>query len=90
MQLAWRMGGIAGRMAMELGLHHRDTRQRAEDDSRNHGSITNILWSIVILDRLWSCTIGLPPNFQDADFARSLAEPAEVMKSPTMDINMSN
>lgn len=84
------MGGIAGRMAMELGLHHSDTRQRAEDESGDHRSITNILWSIVILDRLWSCTIGLPPNFQDADFTRSLPEPAEVTKSPTSDINMSN
>ncbi|UKZ74580.1 hypothetical protein TrVFT333_002250 [Trichoderma virens FT-333] len=76
-QLAWRMGGIAGRMAMELGLHHRDTRQRAEDESGNRGTITNILWSIVILDRLWSCSIGLPQNFQDADFAKSLPEPVE-------------
>ncbi|KAL7940975.1 hypothetical protein V8C42DRAFT_201340 [Trichoderma barbatum] len=76
-QLAWRMGGIAGRMAMELGLHHRDTRERAEDESGDHSSITNILWSIVILDRLWSCTIGLPQNFQDADFAKSLPEPVE-------------
>jgi hypothetical protein len=90
MQLAWRMGGIAGRMAMELGLHHRDTRQIAEDGSGDHESIIKILWSIVILDRLWSCTLGLPPNFQDADFARSLPEPAEVTKCQTIDINMSN
>ncbi|QYS92799.1 Zn(2)-C6 fungal-type domain-containing protein [Trichoderma simmonsii] len=76
-QLAWRMGGISGRMAMELGLHHRDARQRAEDESSDHGMITNILWSIVILDRLWSCSIGLPQNFQDADFAKSLPEPVE-------------
>jgi hypothetical protein len=90
MQLAWRMGGIAGRMAMELGLHHRDTQQRAENESGDHGSIISILWSIVILDRLWSCTIGLPPNFQDADFAKSLPEPVEVTKCPTMDNKMSN
>ncbi|KAL7952824.1 hypothetical protein V8C34DRAFT_322394 [Trichoderma compactum] len=76
-QLAWRMGGISGRMAMELGLHHREARQRAEDESGDHGMITNILWSIVILDRLWSCSIGLPQNFQDADFAKSLPEPVE-------------
>ncbi|KAL6790922.1 hypothetical protein J3E68DRAFT_81718 [Trichoderma sp. SZMC 28012] len=76
-QLAWRMGGISGRMAMELGLHHQEARQRAEDESSDHGMITNILWSIVILDRLWSCSIGLPQNFQDADFAKSLPEPVE-------------
>ncbi|KAL5089039.1 hypothetical protein Trisim1_005896 [Trichoderma cf. simile WF8] len=76
-QLAWRMGGISGRMAMELGLHHQDARQRAEDESGDHGMMTNILWSIVILDRLWSCSIGLPQNFQDADFAKSLPEPVE-------------
>ncbi|KAL6819965.1 hypothetical protein V8C40DRAFT_281290 [Trichoderma camerunense] len=75
-QLAWRMGGISGRMAMELGLHHREAR-RAENESSDHGMITNILWSIVILDRLWSCSIGLPQNFQDADFAKSLPEPVE-------------
>ncbi|KAL7916695.1 hypothetical protein GGI35DRAFT_466231 [Trichoderma velutinum] len=76
-QLAWRMGGISGRMAMELGLHRLDARQRAEDELGGHGMITNILWSIVILDRLWSCSIGLPQNFQDADFAKSLPEPVE-------------
>ncbi|KAL6835721.1 hypothetical protein J3E69DRAFT_319390 [Trichoderma sp. SZMC 28015] len=76
-QLAWRMGGISGRMAMELGLHHREARQRAEAASCDHGMITNILWSIVILDRLWSCSIGLPQNFQDADFAKSLPEPVD-------------
>ncbi|KAL6689898.1 hypothetical protein J3F84DRAFT_398770 [Trichoderma pleuroticola] len=76
-QLAWRMGGISGRMAMELGLHHREARQRAEDESGDHGMITNVLWSIVILDRLWSCSIGLPQIFQDADFAKSLPEPVE-------------
>lgn len=76
------MGGISGRMAMELGLHYRDARQRAENELSDLSMITNILWSIVILDRLWSCSIGLPQNFQDADFAKSLPEPVEVMMPP--------
>lgn len=80
--MAWRFCGIAGRMAMELGLHRRDIRQQVEGSGRVHGNITNILWSIVILDRLWSCAIGLPQNFQDADFAKLLPEPVEVTISP--------
>ena len=63
---------------MELGLHHSGTLQHMGKDDKRHSTVINLLWSIVILDRQWSCAAGLPQNFQDADFAKSLPAPCQV------------
>ncbi|GAD97411.1 conserved hypothetical protein [Paecilomyces variotii No. 5] len=78
LQVAWRTCGIAGRMAMELGLHRRDARLHLTEAGKGHGEFINILWTIVVLDRQWSCETGLPFNFEDKDFAKSLPEPVEI------------
>ncbi|KAH8880204.1 hypothetical protein GQ53DRAFT_737400 [Thozetella sp. PMI_491] len=77
LRLAWRTCGIAGRMAMELGLHRQDTRFHMLQDKREQTQLINTLWNIVVLDRQWSCAAGLPQNFQDSDFAKSLPDPVE-------------
>ncbi|KAM5350837.1 hypothetical protein ACJ41O_007342 [Fusarium nematophilum] len=67
-RLAWRMCGLAGRLAMELGLHSRDAFQPGlEDHSRQH-EVAILSCSILILDRQWSAAAGLPSNFQESDF----------------------
>ncbi|RMZ84305.1 hypothetical protein DV738_g506, partial [Chaetothyriales sp. CBS 135597] len=66
--LAWRMCGIAGRQAMELGLHNRDASQQYPDREQSHAEIVALSCSLIVLDRQWSSAAGLPPNFQFTDF----------------------
>ncbi|RMD42351.1 hypothetical protein DV735_g2806, partial [Chaetothyriales sp. CBS 134920] len=66
--LAWRMCGIAGRQAMELGLHNRDASQQYPDGEQSHAEIVALSCSLIVLDRQWSSAAGLPPNFQFTDF----------------------
>ncbi|KAJ5027782.1 hypothetical protein J3E73DRAFT_229341 [Bipolaris maydis] len=55
--LAWRTIGLAGRAAIELGLHRRETYSlRFSDEQRLRAS--QLFWSIYILDRRWSFGTG--------------------------------
>ncbi|KAH8707127.1 hypothetical protein GQ44DRAFT_777517 [Phaeosphaeriaceae sp. PMI808] len=74
-RLAWRVCGISGRMAMELGLHRRDVHQQLLRDESQHAEISALLWSIVVLDRQWSAATGLPQNFQESDFDQAMEPP---------------
>lgn len=66
--LAWRMCGIAGRQAMEMGLHNVDASQQYPDEDQSHAEVVAISCTLIILDRNWSAASGLPPNFQVTDF----------------------
>ena len=66
--LALRMCGIAGRLAMELGLHNRDASQQYPEEDQSHSEVVAISCSLIVLDRNWSAATGLPPNFQVTDF----------------------
>ncbi|EUC42269.1 hypothetical protein COCMIDRAFT_29081 [Bipolaris oryzae ATCC 44560] len=76
-RLAWRVCGISGRMAMELGLHRRDVHCHLLRDEKQRTGISAIIWSIVILDRQWSAATGLPQNFQESDFDQSIEPPED-------------
>ncbi|KAH7141721.1 hypothetical protein EDB81DRAFT_948146 [Dactylonectria macrodidyma] len=67
-RLAWRMCGLAGRVAMELGLHSRDVFQPGPESDRQHQEVAVLSCSILVLDRQWSAAAGLPSNFQESDF----------------------
>jgi len=67
LQHAWRMCGLAGRMAMQLGMHSREISQRNESQGR-FAELATVTTTLVILDRQWSAAAGLPPNFQMTDF----------------------
>ncbi|KAJ6279570.1 hypothetical protein J3E71DRAFT_393591 [Bipolaris maydis] len=76
-RLAWRVCGISGRMAMELGLHRRDVHCHLLRDEKQRTGISALIWSIVILDRQWSAATGLPQNFQESDFDQSIEPPED-------------
>ncbi|EUC28755.1 hypothetical protein COCCADRAFT_30046 [Bipolaris zeicola 26-R-13] len=76
-RLAWRVCGISGRMAMELGLHRRDVHRHLLRDEKQRTGISALIWSIVILDRQWSAATGLPQNFQESDFDQSIEPPED-------------
>jgi len=62
------MCGVAGRMLLELGLHNRDVSDHVLRSRRQREEIITLTCSIIILDRQWSASTGLPSNFQDSPF----------------------
>ncbi|KAH8752786.1 hypothetical protein F5883DRAFT_471112 [Diaporthe sp. PMI_573] len=62
------MCGLAGRMAMEIGLHSRDVYQQFLETEKQQEEADIISTSLIVLDRQWSAATGLPPNFQLSDF----------------------
>lgn len=62
------MCGLAGHMAMELGLHSRDVAQHSLKDDRQRAEVATMTCSLVVLDRQWSAAAGLPDNFKGGDF----------------------
>lgn len=78
-RLAWRMCGLAGRMAMEIGLHSRDVYHQFLETEKKQEEADIISSSLIVLDRQWSAATGLPPNFQLSDFdyanAASVCQP---------------
>jgi hypothetical protein len=72
LRMAWRMCGLAGNMALELGLHSIDCLQHFFKLECQRAQIMTIVSSIVVLDRQWSASSGLPTHFNDAHFDLSL------------------
>lgn len=62
------MCGLAGRMAMELGLHNQEMSQHCLENDEQRTAVVNLSCSILVLDRQWSAAAGLPNNFQESDF----------------------
>ncbi|XP_014557576.1 hypothetical protein COCVIDRAFT_15163 [Bipolaris victoriae FI3] len=56
--LAWRTIGLAGRAAIELGLHRRETYSIRFSDDEQRLRASQLFWSIYILDRRWSFSTG--------------------------------
>ncbi|UNI18395.1 hypothetical protein JDV02_004666 [Purpureocillium takamizusanense] len=65
---AWRLCGIAGRMLMELGFHNGDVSNHTLDSEARRTEAYSLMSSIVILDRQWSSTTGLPTHFHESSF----------------------
>ncbi|EEA24909.1 hypothetical protein TMatcc_008011 [Talaromyces marneffei ATCC 18224] len=77
LQLAWRTCGIAGKAAMEMGLHRQDAILHMIEDEAERVEVVNVMWNIVVLDKQWSCAAGLPHHFSDEGFPRTLPERVE-------------
>ncbi|PQE30615.1 hypothetical protein CJF32_00009850 [Rutstroemia sp. NJR-2017a WRK4] len=73
--LAWRIIGQVARMAIECGLHRRDSFFKVVVDERERMAAIKLFWSIYVLDRRWSFGTGMPFALQDADIDPSLPEP---------------
>ncbi|KFA51857.1 hypothetical protein S40293_04084 [Stachybotrys chartarum IBT 40293] len=65
---AWRMCGLAGNMLRELGFHRRDVIEHFlhSDAARQEAGI--LIGSVLILDRQFSATTGLPSHFDNSSF----------------------
>ncbi|KAJ4856772.1 fungal specific transcription factor domain-containing protein [Trichoderma breve] len=74
-RLAWRLCGIAGRMVMELGIHRREIFHQLFNIPSQRDKVGSTIWTIVVLDRQWSCALGIPQNFQESDFDKRLPVP---------------
>ncbi|RAH47496.1 fungal specific transcription factor domain-containing protein [Aspergillus brunneoviolaceus CBS 621.78] len=63
--MAWRLGGVAASLALELGLHRPMTLQKAFGDEGEQVKATTLMWSIFVLDHEWSTALGLPRHMDD-------------------------
>jgi hypothetical protein len=75
--LAWRTIGLAGRAAIELGLHRRETYPMRFSDVEQRVRVTQLFWSIYVLDRRWSFVTGrsfaIPESDIDLDPPKSVS-----------------
>lgn len=62
------MCGLAGRMAMELGLHTREASHYDKESSEWQEELATLSCTLLILDRQWSAAAGYPSNFKEYDF----------------------
>ncbi|KAK0760457.1 hypothetical protein N5P37_006651 [Trichoderma harzianum] len=74
-RLAWRLCGIAGRMVIELGIHRWEIFHQLFNVPSQRDKVASTIWTIVVLDRQWSCALGIPQNFQESDFDKRLPVP---------------
>lgn len=65
---AWRMCGTAGRLLMELGFHNGEVSKHILTTEAQRREAAIVTTSVIVLDRQWSASTGLPPNFQDSSF----------------------
>ena len=62
------MCGLAGRILMELDLHHQDVARHILGTGQQWAEYTVVVTSVIVLDRQWSAATGLPTNFSNSDF----------------------
>ncbi|CAH0036149.1 unnamed protein product [Clonostachys rhizophaga] len=67
-QSAWRLCGIAGRMVMELGFHNGEVFKHLLDSESQRSEAYTLISTIVVLDRQWSASTGLPTHFHESRF----------------------
>lgn len=79
--MAYRVIGLAARMCLELGLHHRNALKKSFPVEDQWSDISKVFWSIYILDRRWALGIGLPFVIQDEDIDSNLPEPVSLFFS---------
>ncbi|PVH76667.1 hypothetical protein DL98DRAFT_657261 [Cadophora sp. DSE1049] len=65
--LAWRTIGIAARIALEMGLHRRESLEENVPDPEKRHWAKRLFYCIYVLDRRWSFGTGLPFALHDSD-----------------------
>ena len=73
--LAWRTIGFAGRAAIELGLHRRETYSSKFGNDYQRLWANRLFWCIYVLDRRWSFGTGRSFVIPDHDIDPDLPEP---------------
>jgi hypothetical protein len=82
--LSWRIFGIVARMALELGLHRRETLKEPEIMAFGQSRAVRLFWSIYVLDMRWSLGTGMPFALQIIDIDPKLPEPVSSAVSMVM------
>jgi hypothetical protein len=82
--LAWRTIGLVARMALEMGLHRRDSLFRKFPEEQQRLGAINLFWCIYVLDRRWSFGTGLPFALHDSDIDPDLPEPVRLLSPPSL------
>lgn len=62
-------------MVIELGIHRWEIFHQLFNIPSQRDKISNTLWTIVVLDRQWSCALGIPQNFQESGFDKRVPVP---------------
>lgn len=65
--LAWRTIGIAARIALEMGLHRKESLETNFPDEGSRHWAMRLFYCIYVLDRRWSFGTGLPFALHDSD-----------------------
>ncbi|KAG4434544.1 hypothetical protein IFR05_009960 [Cadophora sp. M221] len=65
--LAWRTIGIAVRIALEMGLHRKESLLANVPDPEKRNWALRLFYCIYVLDRRWSFGTGLPFALHDSD-----------------------
>lgn len=73
--MAWRLAGLAARLAFEMGLHRCDTYNTLFDNEEDRDSANLLFWALRILDQRWSFGTGMPFAIHDADIDPLLPRP---------------
>jgi len=73
--MAWRIIGLASRLALELGLHRVETYDKHFPSEPLRSRALEVFWSIYVLDRRWSYGTGRGFALQDTDFVQTLPRP---------------
>ncbi|KAH8204140.1 hypothetical protein TruAng_001692 [Truncatella angustata] len=75
--MAWRTIGSAVRMALEMGLHLKQSLMANYTSPSERALATRTFWCVYALDRRWSFGTGLPFALNDKDLDPELPEPGE-------------
>ena len=65
----------AMRLCLELGLHRVDAGHSHKSSHSNSLDATSIFWSVYVLERRMSTSLGVPFVLQDIDIDNALARP---------------
>ncbi|RAH78909.1 hypothetical protein BO86DRAFT_437624 [Aspergillus japonicus CBS 114.51] len=77
LRMAWRLGGVAASLALELGLHRPMTLQKAFGDEGEQVKAMTLMWSIFVLDHEWSTALGLPHHMDDGSLVPAQLHPVK-------------
>lgn len=77
--IAWRTIGVAARIALEMGLHRRESLEVNFPDRQKRQWAVKLFWGVYILDRRWSFNTGIPFTLQDTDIDPHLPYPVNLL-----------
>jgi hypothetical protein len=79
-RISWRLTNNLVRTALELGLNLQKVVLRTFEAPELRVNVRNTFWTIFVLDRQMSYTLGLPKSLQDADVDVGLVLPVSPLR----------